>query len=143
MFGSREGAFSGWSKAKAALDARMAAALGRRPLAVARFRRTVATRLADLGVQPHVVEAVLNHISGHKAGVAGVYNRASYAHEKRHALDLWGEHVESFAKEGSRTSFRCEARDEGARTARNRLREMAEQKSISGPSPRHLRLQRR
>jgi hypothetical protein len=32
---------------------------------------------------------VLNHVSGHKAGVAGVYNRASYAAEKRAALDLW------------------------------------------------------
>ena len=27
-----------------------------------------ATGMADLGVQPHVIEAVLNHISGHKAG---------------------------------------------------------------------------
>ena len=40
----------------------------------------------------------LNHISGHKAGVAGVYNRASYANEKRQALDLWGAHVESLAE---------------------------------------------
>ena len=52
------------------------------------IRRTVATRIIELGVLPHVVEAVLNHISGHKAGVAGVYNRASYAAEKRQALDL-------------------------------------------------------
>jgi hypothetical protein len=50
----------------------------------------VATRLADLGVLPHVVEAVLNHVSGHKAGVAGVYNRSTYAAEKRGALTLWG-----------------------------------------------------
>ena len=49
--------------------------------------------MADLGVQPHVVEAVLNHVSGHKAGIAGVYNRAIYAAEKRQALDLWAEHV--------------------------------------------------
>ena len=54
--------------------------------------------MADLGVQPHVIEAVLNHISGHKAGVAGVYNRASYANEKRQALDLWGEHVAALAE---------------------------------------------
>ena len=49
--------------------------------------------MADLGVAPHVVEAVLNHISGHKAGVAGVYNRATYLPERRQALDLWGAHV--------------------------------------------------
>jgi len=58
-------------------------------------RRTVATRMAELGVQPHVVEAVLNHVSGHKAGVAGVYNRSSYAVEKRAALDFWGQHIEA------------------------------------------------
>jgi integrase len=99
VFGSR-GPFSGWSKAKAALDARMAAELGHGPSAwrLHDIRRTVATRMADLGVQPHVIEAVLNHVSGHKAGVAGVYNRATYAVEKRHALGMWGQHVASLAE---------------------------------------------
>jgi hypothetical protein len=50
--------------------------------------------MAELGVQPHVIEAVLNHISGHKAGVAGLYNRSSDAAEKRAALELWGKHVQ-------------------------------------------------
>jgi hypothetical protein len=36
---------------------------------------------------------VLNHVSGHKAGVAGVYNRAQYEGEVRHALTRWAEHV--------------------------------------------------
>jgi hypothetical protein len=49
--------------------------------------------MADLGVQPHVIEAVLNHVSGHKAGVAGVYNRSLYGPEKRAALKLWANHV--------------------------------------------------
>ena len=31
--------------------------------------------MANLGVAPHVIEAILNHISGPKAGVAGIYNR--------------------------------------------------------------------
>ncbi len=53
----------------------------------------MATRMAELGVLPHVVEAVLNHVSGHKAGVAGVYNRATYASEKRQALELLNQHV--------------------------------------------------
>jgi hypothetical protein len=51
--------------------------------------------MADLGVQPHVIEAVLNHVSGHKAGVAGVYNRSLYSAEKRAALTLWAEHIMS------------------------------------------------
>jgi hypothetical protein len=49
--------------------------------------------MADLGVQPHVIEAVLNHISGHKAGVGGIYNRSTYAAEKRDALDKWANHI--------------------------------------------------
>jgi hypothetical protein len=56
--------------------------------------------MADLGVLPHVVEAVLNHISGHKAGVAGVYNRSSYAAEKRAALELWASHVAGLVEGG-------------------------------------------
>jgi integrase len=105
VFGSREGPFQGWSNAKSVLDVRILAKLGERgekfkmkPWRLHDIRRTVATRMADLGVLPHVVEAVLNHISGHKAGVAGVYNRASYAAEKRQALDLWAAHVLAIAK---------------------------------------------
>jgi hypothetical protein len=40
----------------------------------------------ELGIAPHVVEAVLNHSSGHRSGVAGVYNRAVYLKEKTDAL---------------------------------------------------------
>ena len=47
--------------------------------------------MAEIGIQPHVIEAVVNHISGHQGGVAGVYNRATYAVEKRAALDRWAE----------------------------------------------------
>jgi integrase len=57
-------------------------------------RRTVATGMARLGVQPHVIEAVLNHVSGHRAGVAGVYQRYDYADEMLQALNLWANHVE-------------------------------------------------
>jgi integrase len=58
------------------------------------IRRSVATHMAEkLGVQPHIIEAVINHVSGHKAGVAGIYNRASYSREKREALDLLARHV--------------------------------------------------
>jgi hypothetical protein len=50
--------------------------------------------MAEFGVQPHIVEAVLNHVSGHKAGIAGVYNRAAYAEEKTAALALRVKHVD-------------------------------------------------
>lgn len=55
-----------------------------------------------LGIQPHVIEAVLNHVSGHKAGVAGIYNRSSYEREKRQALDLWADHLTTIVE--NRTS---------------------------------------
>ena len=47
----------------------------------------------DLAVPPHIVEAILNHITGHRAGVAGVYNRAIYAKEKAAVLAQWAEHL--------------------------------------------------
>jgi integrase len=88
--------FSGWSKSKAALDARITEALGE-PLphwTVHDLRRSAATVMADrLGVLPHIVEAILNHVTGHRAGVAGVYNRARYATEMREALERWAEYI--------------------------------------------------
>lgn len=100
VFGAGDGAFQGWSNAKSALDRRTLKRLRENnataallPWRLHDVRRTVATRLADLGVLPHVIEAVLNHISGHKAGVAGVYNRASYGNEKRQALAMWATHL--------------------------------------------------
>ena len=46
-----------------------------------------------LGIQPHVIEAILNHVSGFRAGVAGIYNRNPYDAEKRTALALWADHL--------------------------------------------------
>lgn len=52
--------------------------------------------MADkLGVLPHIIEAILNHVSGHKSGVAGIYNRAKYIDEMREALEKWANHVEA------------------------------------------------
>jgi hypothetical protein len=47
----------------------------------------------EIGILPHVVEAVLNHVGGSKGGVSGVYNRASYEGEKAAALARWAEHL--------------------------------------------------
>jgi integrase len=94
VFGSGERSFSGWDKAKKKLDARLMVAGNVVPDWTHHdLRRTCATRMADLGVQPHIIEAVLNHVSGHKAGIAGIYNRAVYAAEKAQALTLWANHI--------------------------------------------------
>ncbi len=107
IFGHGPGPFSGWSDCKARLDqrlleARQAINPKAKPLPDWRIhdlRRTTATIMADkLGVLPHIIEAVLNHVSGHRAGVAGIYNRATYAEEMREALERWGDHVEAISK---------------------------------------------
>ena len=104
VFGRGAGGFSGWSKSKAELDARIAKARAHathkakgKPMpgwTLHDLRRSFVTHVSERGfAQPHIIEAIVNHISGAKAGVAGVYNRASYLVEKRQALELWGSHV--------------------------------------------------
>ena len=58
--------------------------------------------MADLGIAPHVIEAVLNHHGGHRAGVAGIYNRSSYEREVRAALALWADHVRALVEGGKK-----------------------------------------
>jgi len=101
VVGLGAGGFSGWSKAKSELDERIAKA--RRQGGVKKamsgwtrhdLRRSFVTHVSEHAfAPPHVVEAIVNHISGAKAGVAGVYNRAAYLTEKRRALELWDAHV--------------------------------------------------
>jgi integrase len=89
LFGARGHGYTRWADGKAALDKRA----GVTGWVLHDVRRTVATRMADLGVQPHIIEQILNHQSGHKSGVAGIYNRSSYDREVRAALALWHDHV--------------------------------------------------
>ncbi|MGB3878237.1 MAG: tyrosine-type recombinase/integrase [Shinella zoogloeoides] len=61
-------------------------------------RRTAATNMAILKVQPHIIEAVLNHKSGIVSGVAATYNRHAYLDEKREALEIWSRYVEKITE---------------------------------------------
>ncbi len=45
------------------------------------LRRTAASGMAALGFQPHVIERVLNHVSGAQGGLVGVYQRHEYREE--------------------------------------------------------------
>ena len=109
-------AVTGFSRAKGRLDAVIiralqaeAAATGQNPTEVQPLprwtfhdlRRTAASGMARLGVNLPVIEKVLNHTSGSFAGVVGVYQRHSFAEEKRAALDAWGQFVENLTREGS------------------------------------------
>ncbi len=59
------------------------------------LRTNIATNLQRLGVKLEVTEAVLNHVSGSRAGIVGVYQRHEYAAEKRAALDAWARRLEA------------------------------------------------
>jgi integrase len=94
VFGTGANGYLGWSNYKLLLDARIATKGTVSPWRLHDLRRTVSTQMHDaLGIPPHIVEAVLNHISGHRAGVAGTYNRALYAKDKAVALARWAEHL--------------------------------------------------
>ena len=99
---------SGYSRAKARLDKAIltlakkeAEATGEDPEQVTidpwrahDLRRTFATGMQRLGVRFEVTEAILNHVSGARAGVAGVYQRHDWKQEKRDALDAWAAHID-------------------------------------------------
>jgi hypothetical protein len=87
VFGVGKGGYSGWSKSKAELDK---AAKLKEPWTLHDLRRTVRTGLGKLGVQPHVAEAVLNHLP---PKLIRTYDRNTYEAEKRDALDKWASHV--------------------------------------------------
>jgi integrase len=90
-FGRRGTGFSGWSKSKKELDARIArAGVNISPWRLHDLRRTFSTRLHDAGVEPIVIEALLAH---KQQGVAAVYNRASFRKAKLSALLRWHEIV--------------------------------------------------
>lgn len=91
VFGIGQGGFSGWSDAKAALDLRLQT---QNPFRLHDLRRTAATMMGELGVLPHIIEAILNHVSGHRAGVAGIYNRARYEIGMRDALQRWADWID-------------------------------------------------
>jgi integrase len=99
--GERGTSFSGWSKAKSALDT----ASGVSGWWLHDLRRTLATGLQRLGVRLEVTEAVLNHLSGSRAGVVGIYQRHDWAEEKRAALDAWSAHLLA-AAEGRLTAVK-------------------------------------
>jgi integrase len=93
VFGDGPRGFQNWSRGREALDAAIG---GERPSwTLHDIRRLVSTTMHEqLNVAPHVVEAVLAHV-GHRSGVAGVYNLATYAHEKRRALVRWADYVDA------------------------------------------------
>jgi integrase len=95
LFGFGVGPFSGWGKSMEFLNKRIAKEAGRAPphWTPHDLRRSFATHASGLGIQPHIIEVILNHVSGFRSGVSGIYNRHSYDAEKRTALDRWAAYL--------------------------------------------------
>jgi integrase len=92
LFGTTANGFRGWHEARQTLQGRV----GPMPQwQLHDIRRSVVTHMAEIGIEPHIVEAVVNHISGHKGGVAGIYNRATYAPRIRQALERWNAELQA------------------------------------------------
>jgi len=70
--------------------------LGVKNVRIHDLRRTVASRMAELGISESVISRVLNHVSAFKGTITGrVYNKHGYDREKRRALLLWASRLEA------------------------------------------------
>jgi integrase len=100
LFGSHsDTGFTGWDLGKQALDKRTGVA----EWTPHDLRRTFSTRLhEELNIAPHVVEALLNHFSGHRSGSARPYNRAKYLPQMRQALAQWEDYIRVLVAGGER-----------------------------------------
>ncbi|MBB6427921.1 site-specific integrase [Sphingopyxis sp. JAI128] len=104
---SRGGPFTGYSKGKNKLDLLMSKD-GGEPVPDWRLhdlRRTLATGFQRLGVRFEVTEAVLNHVGGSRAGVAGIYQRHDWKEEKREAMKGWNDHVSAIIRASRRSEM--------------------------------------
>jgi integrase len=83
-------AFNGWSTTKDALDKRS----GITNWVLHDLRRTFASGLAAQGTALHVIERILNHVSGSFGGIVGVYQRYDFMPEMRAAIEKWEAHIQ-------------------------------------------------
>jgi integrase len=91
VFGSGPNGFRDWSGSKAELNAKLD---GVAPWVLHDFRRSLSTTAHErFEIMPHVVEALLGHVSGHQGGVAGRYNKSAYIDLRRRALERWADHI--------------------------------------------------
>ena len=87
--------WTSWSEPKAKLDRRLN---GIARWTIHDLRRSAATHLGELGCLPHVIEQILNHQSGHRAGVAGIYQRSKYSGQVRAALQTYADYIDTICK---------------------------------------------
>jgi integrase len=81
--------WGGWGKSKQRLDK----ACGVKEWSIHDIRRTFSTLHAELRTPPHVVEKLINHVTGTVSGVAAIYNRYHYMPEMREAVERYEVHI--------------------------------------------------
>ena len=114
LFGEGDGPFSGWSKAKTMLDERIAARgssdcsrhATTQPWRLHDIRRSVATRMADIGIQPHIIEAVLNSLAA-PAPASPAFTTARSMAPRSAPLCRCGETMSPGSYRSSRRRSRC------------------------------------
>ena len=100
-----------FSAVKRRLDAAMP---GVQPWRRHDLRRTAVTGMGELGIRPDVIELVVNHISGHRGGIAGVYNKSELLPERTAALQRWADHVAGLVSGGTDNVVPLHQRQAGA-----------------------------
>jgi len=99
LFGHGSGPFSGFSKCKERLDARLGKQVA--PWVVHDLRRSFVSHCADLDFGSVLaIEAAINHLSGERGGIKGIYNRGKQERQKRELMDRWGQHIAELVAEG-------------------------------------------
>lgn len=100
VFTASGGVFANWTAAKRKLDANANV----HGWVLHDLRRTMVTWMAEHGIEPHVIERIVNHISGQTTasrGVAGTYNKALYLDARREALAWWAGHIAGLVGPGA------------------------------------------
>ncbi len=87
---------SGFSKAKMRMDKALP---DLPPWRFHDLRRSFASGMAALGVDPHIVERCINHVSGSQSGIQGIYQRYKYMSERKQAFMLWDRHITELVKQ--------------------------------------------
>jgi integrase len=96
--------FSGWSKLKTQIDRHIAEDGGEpiAPWTMHDLRRSLVTGLNEHGLaQPHVIELIVNHVSGLRGGIAGIYDKSARLEERRRALEAWAKLVVGAAEKNN------------------------------------------
>ena len=91
LFGIGPNGYKGWGRSKERLDK----ACGVSGWRFHDLRRSAVTHMHEQAkILPHIVEAIVNHTSGHQGGIAGVYNRSTYWEERQQGLQSWADRLD-------------------------------------------------